>query len=142
MTESRTIADVIHDLYASISGPKGAPRDWQSNERDLWPTCRFNIAQRQADGRFLVRSQTPQEFRREADAPLREHGFFEVETSREEHITGDVASVMSNYAARLTPDGDVLYTGTNHLHLLKDAGRWWILCATWERSPMALVQLK
>jgi hypothetical protein len=138
--DTRTIAEVLHDFYAAISGPKGAPREWEKSEADLWPTCRFNVAERNDDGTFFVRSLTPEEFRLEADEPLVANGFFEIETAREEHVTGDVASVLSAYQARFTPDGDVMYTGTNHLHLIRDQGRWWIVSATWERSSKALVR--
>jgi hypothetical protein len=61
--------------------------------------------------------------------------FYEWETARETFQFGNIAHVLSAYAAgRRRDDPEILFRGINSLQLHHDGRRWWILSIVWDNE--------
>jgi hypothetical protein len=130
--DQRSIDAVMAGLYESISGPAGAPRDWDRNDSLYAPGARLMIAHPGADGVATLETLTVEQFRRSRDALFRSTDFYEVEVGREVVVHGAIAHVLSAYEARRTADGPAFASGHNSLQMVFSAGRWWVLSCLWE----------
>jgi hypothetical protein len=126
-----TIETVIHALYDVISGDQGEARNW-ARVMDLFhPDGTLHIINE--DGSHL--NYRPEEYARNFTEVLENPGVYETEENREEHIHGNLATVISYYAT-YTKRGDEkpFKRGVNLLQLWYGKGRWWILNITWDRG--------
>ncbi len=125
------IDEVVSALYTTISGDSEAERDWEASRAlfhrlaivspDAWrdrPRSVVPIGDHQAAARVML-----------GDTP-----FHEWELERTVHLTGEVATVVSRYAAAETPGGAEIKSGVNHFLLVRDAGRWVVLAGGWDRG--------
>jgi hypothetical protein len=135
--DARTIDGVIAAMYAALSGPAGAPRDWVRFFDLFVPGALLVPVTPRAGGERTVVTFDPQSYARDRAPIFERDGFYEHEIARRERRYGALAHVWSAYEARLTPDGPLLLRGANSLQLVHDRGRWWIVSALWEReSPL------
>jgi hypothetical protein len=121
-----TLADIIRAYYEVVSGPAGEIPD---RERDLTlhvPGAMVGIPGPREEGRSRLRTMTIDEYHDRFGEP-RAEGFFEWEVHREVQRFGNIAHVMSTYAAATTPDGDPFVRGINSIQLTWDGERWWIV---------------
>ena len=129
---SRSIAELVAALYASISGPAGAARDWALNESLFLPGAMIAVVRRSADGSVEVETLTTAEYQRTRDPFLVTHGFFERETRRHEAIHGALAHVVSEYESRWREDEAPFETGRNLLQLVNGPDGWRVAAISWE----------
>jgi hypothetical protein len=125
-----SIDNIIHALYASISGEKGEARDWDRFNNLFAEGALLTPTQFQ-DSLFTYRQLTPEEYIKRSGKWLVENGFFEKEISRKTEQYANIAHVFSTYASRRTADGDVFMRGINSIQLFHDGSRWWILSVYW-----------
>ena len=128
-----SIDAMMNAMYESISGPAGAPRQWD-RDRALHHPKALLVPARQASGGpgagvfdfdGFVASRAPY---------LEANDFYEVEISRREFRFGAIAHVLSFYEARSKPDGGLLRRGVNSIQLMNDGERWWILSTVWDNE--------
>lgn len=124
-------------LYASISGPAGAPRDWALNDALFLPGAAIAVVRRREDAPVEVESLTPADYRRSREPFLLAHGFFERESGRRVEQRGALAHVVSEYESRWRPDEEPFETGTNLLQLVETPAGWRILAIAWTAGVAA-----
>lgn len=126
-----TVDGIVRAFYEVISGPPGQARDWARDGTLYLPGITFTPASMDAEsGEPRARTIPKQEFIRNADAWMVEHGFVEREIGRAMTRFGNVAHVWSAYQWE-TADGQS-GRGVNAIHLFHDGDRWWITHATWD----------
>jgi hypothetical protein len=132
-----SIDAAIREIYAVISGPQGAPREWARYETLFSPAARLVIVHALNDKLVAVEALTPEEYRASRDCLLVARGFVEAETGRETCVHGRVAHVFSRFEGRQSTDGALVATGWNSIQLIWSEGRWKVMSILWEATPLA-----
>lgn len=126
-----TLDGIIGAFYDVISGPAGAPRQWQRDSTLYIPRVRF-VAMSVVGGRPVAHVMDHAEFVASYNRAFVDRGFFERETHRVTKRFGNIAHVFSTYEYRMTENGPVQGRGVNSIQLYWDGTRWWIASATWD----------
>jgi hypothetical protein len=130
-----SIDAIIKALYESISGPAGAPRQWE-RDRALYapgalllpmrpPSAGMGSSAEMLDFDGYVKSRTPF---------FAANSFYEVEIARREFHFGAMAHVFSVYEGREAPNGKILKRGINSIQLFHDGARWWVASIMWDNE--------
>jgi hypothetical protein len=123
---------IIAALYASISGPKDVPRDWDRLRTLMGPSARFIPTGQTRDGKASLRNWSVEEYIAAAGPGLMKDGFFEREIGRHMDRFGHVVHVMSVYDSKFTPDQQPFQRGINSIQLFDSGERWYILSVMWD----------
>lgn len=125
-----TIDGIVKAFYATITGPKGQPRQW-SRDRTLYiPDIRF-ISMGEADGKIRAGIVSHQQFVNGNNESFVTNGFTEREINRVTRRFGNIAHVFSTYEYS-SDDGKDKGRGVNSIELFWDGTRWWISAASWD----------
>ncbi|WP_390301245.1 hypothetical protein [Gracilimonas halophila] len=128
----QTIDNLIEALYASISGDKGEPRDWERFRNLVIPEARLIPTGRNEDGENVYRVYSPEEYIGMSDNYFLENGFYEYEINREEHHYGRVVHLFSTYGSKNSKtDAEPFNKGINSIQLFNDGERWWSVTIYW-----------
>lgn len=128
----QTIDNLIEALYASISGEKGEPRDWDRFRNLMLPGSRLIPTSSGEEGKNGYQVLRPEEFITNTDPYFVENGFYEYEIQREEQHYGRIVHVMSTYGSkRSESDADPFNKGINSIQLFNDGERWWVVTIYW-----------
>lgn len=119
-----SIDGIINAFYEVVSGPKGAPRQWE-RDRSIHHEKALVVFTGVRDQNPYFEAMTLQEFHA-IESPYTE-GFFEKEIERRVQKFGNIAQVWSKYETRFSPTGPVERSGINSIQLVNDGQRWWIL---------------
>ncbi len=120
-----SIDGIIRAYYQVVSGPAGAAPDAARDRTLHHPAAWVAIARTDSAGRPAVRVITLAEYHG-ANQPRRE-GFWEWETDRVVHRSGNMVHVWSSYATARTEGGAPYARGVNSITLFHDGSRWWIM---------------
>jgi hypothetical protein len=124
---------IVCALYASISGPKGMPRDFARLRSLMAPEARFVPTGRTAAGAARYRSWSVDEYIAAAGPGLMAGGFFESEIGRTTTSFGSVWHIMSAYdSRRALEDPAPFQRGVNSIQLFNAGTRWYILSVMWD----------
>ncbi|MGM0589182.1 MAG: hypothetical protein ACQETE_12245 [Bacteroidota bacterium] len=143
MTDSNTDTDttpfssldtLLETLYATISGPAGADRDWELERKLFHPTARMMRTGVHDDGTPWVKVMSMEEYITDVDDFLKEKGFFEWQTDMKVDRFGNIAQVFSTYAASHEENGEVIKRGINSIQCYYDGHRWWIMNMIWDNE--------
>jgi hypothetical protein len=127
-----SIDGVVRALYEVISGPAGAPRDWDRERRLFFPGARLVPTRLGPDGRPIadvfdlegyIASRTPM---------FEKDSFFETEIGRRTFVFGNIAHVLSSYELSRAPGETPFVRGVNSIQLYNDGNRWWVLGIAWD----------
>jgi hypothetical protein len=133
--DAQSIDAILRAVYETISGPAG-PRDWD-RERGLFAPGAILAPTRphpEGDGATAelfdldgyIASRSPF---------FAENDFYEREIARQTFRFGNIAHVLSAYAAFRQPgDPEPLWRGINSLQLYYDGRRWWIVSILWDNE--------
>ncbi len=125
-----TLDGIVKAFYATITGPKGQPRQW-SRDRTLYiPDIRF-ISMGEADGKIRAGIVSHQQFVNGNNESFVTNGFTEREINRVTRRFGNIAHVFSTYEYS-SDDGKDKGRGVNSIELFWDGTRWWIAAASWD----------
>ncbi|MBN9688547.1 MULTISPECIES: nuclear transport factor 2 family protein [unclassified Corallococcus] len=123
---------ILKALYDVISGPAGAPRDWQRFRSLFYPGAQLiPLARPPGATTLAARPITPEDYVTWGQQGTATQGFFEKEIARQTHAFGALAQVMSTYEARGTQDGPLIAKGVNSIQLFNDGQRWWVMNILW-----------
>jgi hypothetical protein len=128
-----TIGDIMRVSYEVISGPAGAPRQWDRDRTLYMPGATF-VSTSKRNGKVQTTIMTTEEYRRKSDARFVAEGLFETEIGSRVERFGNVAQVRSVSVARRTPTGPIEGRYVNYVHLFWDGKRWWIAGAVWDQE--------
>lgn len=127
-----SIDSIINAYYASVSGAKGVPRDWDRFLSLFMPDARF-IVSRTVDGQAIPLPLTPQEFVDSNRTYFEKGGYFEKDIHRVTDTFGHIAQVFSTYASRRSLEEPEPYSrGINSFQLMNTGDRWWITSIMWD----------
>lgn len=133
--DTQDIGRLVRAIYACISGPAGAPRDWARFRYLCHPR---NLSLRtvvEADGSTWAQVLDTEQYIADVEPFFAANDFFEVETDQRIERFGQIAHVWSKYDARPTADSPVLIKrGANSLQLCYEKGRWWVFCTIWDNE--------
>ncbi len=127
-----SIDAIIHALYASISGPKGAPRDFDRLRTLFGPSARMIPTGMGQDGKPRLRNWSVEEYVAAAGPGLVANGFYEREIGRTTESFGNVWHIMSAYDSRNTPEAAPFARGINSIQLFNGGDRWYIMTVFWD----------
>jgi len=120
-----SIDGIIKAYYEVVSGPAGeradAVRDKTLHHPDAWVA----ISDEDSSGAPVVTVMSLGGYYGE-NAPRKE-GFWEWETDRVVHRSGNMVHVWSSYASARTEGGEPFDRGVNSITLFFDGTRWWIM---------------
>ena len=137
--DTDSIESVTKAVYATISGPAGAPRDWDRFRSLFVDGARLISMRVTADGP-APNSMTPDEFARRSGANTATNGFFESEIARRVETFGNIAHVFSTYESRRAAGDKPFARGINSFSLAKVGKEWKIVLILWdserEASPL------
>jgi hypothetical protein len=129
---------ILAALYASISGPAGAERDWPRFRTLMAPGARLMPTGRTAQGERRMRVWTAEEYITAASPGLMRNGFYEREIGRTMERYGNIVHVMSAYDSKnKLEDPAPFQRGINSIQLWNDGTRWWIVSIFWEAETPA-----
>ena len=127
-----TLDGIMAAVYASISGPAGAPREWDRFRSLMLPGARLIPTGVRPDGGVTHQVLTPEEFITQSGPSLVQNGFFEDEIGRVVERFGPVVHLMSAYESRRSADDpEPFMRGVNSFQLLHDGDRWWVVTIFW-----------
>ena len=136
-----SIDAIVAAVYDVISGPAGAPRDWDRMRSLFAPEARMGAVGMRPDGSYPLRTMTPEDYIVRNTKAFATMGFFETELARTTEVFGQVAHVFSAYEARHAPtDAKPFMRGVNSIQLVHDGKRWYVLSLIW-RAEDAKLQL-
>ena len=122
---------VIENMFSVISGPAGAPRDWELLRSLYHPHARLMVAPNAGGEAMPLRVMNVEEFIQRLDAIFKTESFWEREKHRETEIFGRVAQVFCHYESFHEENGKPFTSGKKSMHLFNDGKRWWIVSAIW-----------
>jgi hypothetical protein len=138
--DAQQIETLVAAVYACISGPAGAPRDWTRFRQLHRPEALSLRTVIDADGRPRAEVFTLDTYIANVEPFFAKNDFFEIETAHRIERFGQVAHVWSRYEARPAPDSPVLLKrGANSIQLFHDGARWWVVSTIWDNEREGLV---
>jgi len=126
-----SIEHLIAALYQTISGPAGAPRDWDRLRSLFWPGGRMGAVGKRPDGTVAIRVFDVETYISRNGDYLKTHPFFERGVDNRVEGFGRLATVQSLYESRTAPDAKPFDRGINSLQLANDGHRWWVISIFW-----------
>lgn len=128
-----SVSAIINAMYASISGPKGAPRDFDRLRTLYAPNARMIWTGVGADGTARLRNWSVEEYIAAAGPGLMAEGFFEREIGRTTESFGNVTHAMSAYDSRFREDDPKPFQrGVNSIQLFNTGSRWYVVSVMWD----------
>lgn len=126
---------LVRSVYECISGPAGAPRDWE----------RFRFLQRpdalslrtvvNDDGNTRADVFSVDQYIANVSDFFAHNDFYEVEIDQRLERFGQVAHIWSRYEARPAPDSPIiLKRGANSIQLCFEKERWWVVSTIWDNE--------
>ncbi|MGI4717891.1 MAG: hypothetical protein ACRYGO_16195 [Janthinobacterium lividum] len=132
---------IVAALYDVISGPAGAPRDWDRMRSLFALDARMGAVGMRPDGSHVLRTMTPEDYITRNTKAFATMGFFESELARTTETFGQIAHVFSTYEAKhAKDDAKPFMRGINSIQLIHDGKRWYVLSLIW-RAEDAKLQL-
>ena len=133
-----TIDGIIAALYESISGPKGAPRDWARMRSLFIPEARLmpTVARPQGGRGMLILSVN--DYIATSGPFLVDTGFREREVARKVEQFGSIAHVFSTYESFRGDETTPFMRGINSIQLMHDGTRWWVVSIFWDAERPGL----
>jgi hypothetical protein len=133
--DTQDIPRLVRAIYECISGPAGAPRDWDRFRYLQHPRSRSLRTVVEPDGMTSAHVFDVEEYIGNVEPFFAANDFFEVEIDQRVQRFGQVAHVWSLYEARPSPDSPVLLKrGANSIQLCHEHGRWWVFSTIWDNE--------
>jgi hypothetical protein len=134
-----SIDAIIAAVYDVISGPAGAPRDWDRMRSLFAPEGRMGAMLGRPDGSYALRAMSPDDYIARNTKAFATMGFFETEKARTTETFGQIAHVFSTYEARhAANDAKPFMRGINSIQLIHDGKRWYVLSLIWRAEDPKL----
>ena len=132
-----SVEAILAATYDVISGPAGAPRDWDRFRSLFVPGARLIPVGCDTAGNCRMRGRTPDEFARDAGEYFKNNAFYEREAHRVVEQYGHIAHAFSTYESRSAPDAKPFVRGINSFQLFHDGKRWWVVTIFWNDEGSA-----
>jgi hypothetical protein len=137
MEKQRHLLNIIEEVYKCISGYKDTERDWDKYLTLFMPGAKLNIIYDNGNSK-AVESKSVVEYIDYFLSIIGNNAFFERQISYRIEYVDSFAVVSSDYEARFSPIGPVVYSGTNCFQLYFNGKNWSIISILWERKVKAI----
>jgi hypothetical protein len=132
-----SIDHILAAVYDVISGPAGAPRDWDRFRSLFYAGARLIPSRRDDKGSVTARVLTPDDYVSRAKDAFTNQGFYENSLANRIEQWDHMAHVWSPYESRHAKGEKPFARGINSFQLVYDGGRWWILSIYWQGEDAA-----
>jgi hypothetical protein len=129
-----SIDGVVRALYEVISGPAGAPRDWDRERKLFYPGAKLAPTRPKPGGGGIVDFFDIEGYIASRSPMFEKDSFFEKEVGRQEFVFGNIAHVLSSYELSRAPGEKPFIRGVNSIQLFHDGDRWWVLSIAWDNE--------
>lgn len=129
-----SIDGIVRALYEVISGPAGAPRDWDRDRKLFYPGAKLAPTRQKPGGGGIVDFFDLEGYIASRTPMFEKDSFFEKEVARQEFVFGNIAHVLSSYELSRAPGEKPFLRGVNSIQLFHDGERWWILAMAWDNE--------
>lgn len=137
--DAASVDSIVAALYDVISGPAGAPRNWNRMRALFAPDARLMVIAPGRDGGFGLRAMTVEDYISRNMSAFRAAGFYEREITRTVDVFGQLVHVFSSYELLRSPnDPKPFMRGINSIQLAHDGKRWWIANLVWRAEDAGL----
>jgi hypothetical protein len=127
---------LIQAVYSVISGPLGAPRDWDRLRALLAPGAIFAVTRTGKSGPTSTRVLSVEEYISATSKALETTAFYEHGVIGPIWRYAHIAFATSPYESRHALNEAPFQRGINTFQLSFDGTRWWIISISWEgESP-------
>ena len=131
-TDVSSLDNLVNALYASISGEKGEPRDWDKFKKLFAKDAKLIPTGEDSLGNVILGVWTPEQYIQRANDWLMENGFYENEIHRVTETFGNITHIFSTYESRYSRHDEKPFSrGINSIQLLNDGKRWWVVNIYW-----------
>ena len=128
---------IIQAVYSVISGPAGAPRDWQRLRSLMAPGAIFAVTRAGADGTLKTRVLSVEDYISASSKSLASGAFYEHGVVGQIWRYAHIATVMSPYESRHAQAQAPFQRGINSFQLASDGMQWRIISISWEGEAPA-----
>jgi hypothetical protein len=137
--DGASVDSTIAALYEVISGPAGAPRNWNRMRALFAPDAKLMVIQPGRDGGYGLRTMTVEDYISRNMSAFNTSGFYEREIARTTDAFGQLVHVFSTYELLRSPnDPKPFMRGINSIQLAFDGKRWWIANLVWRAEDAGL----
>lgn len=137
--DGASVDSTVAALYEVISGPAGAPRNWNRMRALFAPDAKLSVITPTREGGFGLRTMTVEDYISRNMSAFNTSGFFEREIARTTESFGQLAHVFSTYELLRSPnDAKPFMRGINSIQLAHDGKRWWIANLVWRAEDAGL----
>ncbi|GAA4867633.1 hypothetical protein [Luteimonas vadosa] len=133
------IGRMVRAVYACISGPAGAARDWDRFRYLHHPRASSLRTVVGPDGVTRAAVFDVESYIADVSPFFAANDFHEIEVEQQVRRFGQVAHAWSRYEARPSPgSGELLKRGANSIQVCHEQGRWWIFSTIWDNERPGL----
>lgn len=137
--DGASVDSIVAALYGVISGPAGAPRNWNRMRALFAPDAKLMVIAPGRDGGFGLRAMTVEDYISRNMSVFNTSGFYEREIARTTESFGQLVHVFSTYELLRSPnDPKPFMRGINSIQLAHDGKRWWIANLVWRAEDAGL----
>jgi len=137
--DGASVDSTVAALYEVISGPAGAPRNWNRMRALFVPDAKLSMIVPQNHGAFALRPMTVEDYISRNMSTFSANGFYEREIARRTETFGQLVHVFSTYELLRAPhDTKPFLRGINSIQLVHDGKRWWIANLIWRAEDANL----
>ncbi|MEW6165928.1 MAG: hypothetical protein AB1642_12780 [Pseudomonadota bacterium] len=137
--DGASVDTIVAALYDVISGPAGAPRNWNRMRALFAPDAKLMVIMPRQEGGFGLRAMTVEDYISRNMSAFNTSGFYEREIARTTESFGQLAHVFSTYELLRSPnDARPFMRGINSIQLAHDGKRWWIANLVWRAEDGGL----
>ena len=137
--DGASVDSIVAALYEVISGPAGAPRNWNRMRALFAPDAKLMVIQPGRDGGYGLRTMTVEDYISRNMSAFNTGGFYEREIARTTDAFGQLVHVFSTYELLRSPnDPKPFMRGINSIQLAFDGKRWWIANLVWRAEDAGL----
>lgn len=138
--DGASVDAIVAALYDVISGPAGAPRNWNRMRALFAPDAKLMVIAARREGGFGLSAMTVEDYISRNMSAFTTSGFYEREIARTTEAFGQLVHVFSTYELLRSPnDARPFMRGINSIQLAHDGKRWWIANLVWRAEDSALV---
>ncbi len=128
-----SVEHLMAATYDVISGPAGAPRDWDRFRSLFYPEVgRLVSSGRNGEGNVYIRNLSVEDYVTRAGKSFETTGFFEQPVATRIEVWDHFAALWSTYESRHGKDDKPFARGINSFQMINDGKRWWIISIYWK----------